>query len=243
MKINCTEGGKTRGSSGFTLIELLTVMAIIGILAGLVLAGMSIGTSKARISRAQAELASLDAAIAKFQLKKGYYPPDNSNTNNVLVTTNGVIPIYDYQNSLLYELTGCTTGTGGTSFTNIITGQPLDTASIQPLFNVGGFLNSSTDPTQLVNYYPGLKSTQYSTVPGTNAGNFIANFTVLGIAVPGPHMLSNVPNKPGAGIINPFHYNVSSPVHNPGKYDLWVDVIYSGHTNRISNWSNDPQPL
>jgi hypothetical protein len=44
-----------------------------------------------------------------------------------------------------------------------------------------------------------------------------------------------------AGIINPWHYNSSNPTNNPGSYDLWMDFISQGKTNRVSNWSKDPQ--
>jgi hypothetical protein len=35
----------------------------------------------------------------------------------------------------------------------------------------------------------------------------------------------------------------TNPTNNPGSFDLWIDVLYGGKTNRISNWSKDPQPL
>ena len=42
--------------------------------------------------------------------------------------------------------------------------------------------------------------------------------------------------------INPWHYNPINPTNNPDSYDLWIDVVWRGKTNRISNWSKDPQP-
>ena len=41
--------------------------------------------------------------------------------------------------------------------------------------------------------------------------------------------------------VNPWRYNSSNPTNNPGHFDLWVDIILSGKTNRISNWSAKPQ--
>lgn len=35
-----------------------------------------------------------------------------------------------------------------------------------------------------------------------------------------------------------WQYNSSNPTNNPGAYDLWVDLVISGKTNRISNWSH-----
>jgi hypothetical protein len=47
---------------------------------------------------------------------------------------------------------------------------------------------------------------------------------------------------PGAGFktVNPWRYNSSNPTNNPGSYDLWVDVIIDGKTNRFGNWSKEP---
>ena len=38
-------------------------------------------------------------------------------------------------------------------------------------------------------------------------------------------------------------YNSSHPTNNPASYDLWVDLVIGGKTNRISNWSKQPQIL
>jgi hypothetical protein len=40
--------------------------------------------------------------------------------------------------------------------------------------------------------------------------------------------------------INPWRYNSSNPTNSPGAYDLWVDVLIAGKTNRISNWRRQP---
>jgi hypothetical protein len=47
-----------------------------------------------------------------------------------------------------------------------------------------------------------------------------------------------------AGVVpNPWRYNSSNPTNNPGSYDLWVDVMIAGKTNRISNWRRQPLPV
>jgi prepilin-type N-terminal cleavage/methylation domain-containing protein len=33
-----------------------------------------------------------------------------------------------------------------------------------------------------------------------------------------------------------WSYNSRNPVHNPKTYDLWVDVVINGETNRVANW-------
>jgi hypothetical protein len=50
-------------------------------------------------------------------------------------------------------------------------------------------------------------------------------------------------NSPG---LNPWRY-VSPGVNNPNSYDLWIQLVISGQTNLICNWSdqiliNSPLP-
>lgn len=70
--------GKRTFRQGFTLVELLIVIAILGILVGL----LSWGVNAARISilkRAQtAEIASIASAVEAYRNKYGDYPPDGS---------------------------------------------------------------------------------------------------------------------------------------------------------------------
>ena len=45
---------------------------------------------------------------------------------------------------------------------------------------------------------------------------------------------------PMANPLNPWRYVSSNPTNNPGEFDLWVDIIVGGKTNRICNWSDKP---
>ena len=40
--------------------------------------------------------------------------------------------------------------------------------------------------------------------------------------------------------MNPWNYVLTNPTNNPGSFDLWMDVSWSGKTNRVCNWSRDP---
>ena len=55
-----------RNSTGFTLIEMLVVVAIIGILAGLLLPVLATQKTKAKVTQARTEMANLAAAINQY---------------------------------------------------------------------------------------------------------------------------------------------------------------------------------
>jgi prepilin-type N-terminal cleavage/methylation domain-containing protein len=214
--------------TGFTLIELLVVITIIALLAGLIVGGAAIANSKKAQSRVTTERDGLITAIERYKKAKGFYPPDN--TNDTVI------------NPLFYELTG-TVLNPNSKFQSPVTGEVLSAAQIGTLFNnsIGGFINSSADPSSPPqNFFGGgLRTSQYL-ITSTN-GN---NVTVLGVPVSGPISLDAAPGTTQPiGAINPWHYNYSHPTNNQGTYDLWMDVKYGGKTNRISNWSKDPQPL
>ena len=219
-----------RETAAFTLVELLVVIAIIGLLASLVISGAGIGMVKARISRVQTERDALITAIEQYKKEKGYYPPDN--TNNTAV------------NSLYYELTGAiatnnVNGSGSPGFVGVNL-EGLNTNQVFTLFNVGGIFNSSSDPGQPpVNFFKATgKSLRSGSFYITGTGG--PTFTLFGVPVPpGPPSGFTLA---GGQTITPWHYVVSNPTNNTSEFDLWMDVTWSGKTNRISNWNKDPQP-
>ena len=75
--------------SAFTLIELLVVIAIIAILSGLVLGTAGYIQRKGALSRAEAEVAALSAALESYKADNGDYPasatfPNTSTNTNSL---------------------------------------------------------------------------------------------------------------------------------------------------------------
>jgi type II secretory pathway pseudopilin PulG len=63
-------------TSAFTLIELLTVITIIIVLAGLLLATIGYVQKKGARSRAEAEIAAISAALESYKADNGIYPRD-----------------------------------------------------------------------------------------------------------------------------------------------------------------------
>ena len=63
-----------RGQSGFTLIELLIVIAILGILGGVVIFAVGGTTDSARKSACSIDRASIETALEAFKGDKGGYP-------------------------------------------------------------------------------------------------------------------------------------------------------------------------
>jgi hypothetical protein len=112
----------------------------------------------------------------------------------------------------------------------------MGTNAIQLTFGVGGFANSSQagggDEAQAATVFlRGLKQGQYAELSG--------GARILTCSIPWPDNLgSRVPNVPPEA--NPFRYFSSNPTNNPNSFDLSIDVVIAGKTNRISNWSRDP---
>jgi prepilin-type N-terminal cleavage/methylation domain-containing protein len=216
----------------FTLIEILVVISIIAILSALILATAGYAMSRARRSRVETELATLETAIQSYKAAKGFYPQDN--------------PVNYSMSPLYYELTGTIialdAGGAPSKYHSLSSGDTFSTQNVPSDFTsvygagpnaVTGFVNASPDPSQVQNFFG-------ATGKSARTGHILTNgvlATVFGVVVSGPVQLMTTNGIP----ISPWSYNSSNPTNNPGSYDLWMDVFYSGKTNRISNWSPNPQ--
>ena len=203
---------QSRLRRGFTLIELLVVIAIIGILTALLVNGLSRVTLKAVKSVAVAEQAEMVSAIQEYHDRLGFYPPDNPNDPAM--------------NPLWFELSG-TTNNGVIYVTLDASGQ-ISVTEINAKFNRQGFANSGTR----------AHSTDESPAPIS----FLSSLKARQVGVPDPtqpliKILSCSAGAPPGTNLNPWHYVSSNPTHNPGSYDLWVDLVVGGKTYQVNNWS------
>ncbi len=218
----------------FTLVEMLVVIAIIGILAGLIVSLSGIAAAKMRRAKAEAARGALVTAIQSYKNKKGFYPPDSP-----LADANTSPAGYGVTNQLFYELTGTqlTNSGGQNAYKSFVNRDQLTANQITAIFGVAGFINSSPDTNELQNFVGAVAKSGMTA--SFNSGG--ATFTIFGISMSGS--LSNQLTSADGKIINPWHYVSTNPTNNPDSYDLWMDVLYNGRTNRISNWSKDPQPI
>ena len=218
------------GQTAFTLIEMLVVITIIAILAAVIVPLAGNIAAGQKLKRVQGEMAELETAIKSYESARGHNPPDNPR--------DFAVP------PLFYELTGTVyseTGATPKIFRRIHGAEQITEASAKAAFGVAGFVNSSyvQNPqsqdqireSEVRDFLPDLKPAQYQQV--NYAGQDVV---VLGVPIDGPNDLSASDGRK----INPWHYNLSNPTNNPSSYDLWMDVIIRGKTNRVCNWSEAP---
>ena len=60
--------------SGFTLIEIMVVLAILGLLAGIVVPKVIQHLDQAKVDTAKIDMRALDGALKMFKLDNGHYP-------------------------------------------------------------------------------------------------------------------------------------------------------------------------
>jgi hypothetical protein len=171
-------------------------------------------------------------AIEAYKARTGHYPPDSSNGRYNSA----------YLNQLYYELLGTSyvANPDGTMTYAVLDGSVagLSSGTVSNAFGVSGFINSSPlgggeEIRPAVAFLRGLKQGQYA---DADVGG--AKVRILTCSVP----WSGSSPRPGLGdlTVNPFKYVSSNPPNNPSSFDLSVDVIIGGKTNRISNWSREP---
>lgn len=246
-----------RVGRAFTLIELLVVISIIAVLAGLVVGVAPVASKRMREARIKAELAALVAAIEAYKAKYGVYPPDNYDP--IRRVTNPTV------HSLYYELTGvlADNNPGNPRLLTADDNRAIDPDTFQTYFGREGVLNSAPripttagaaqhklDVEQKKNLIRReFKPAQHAEIFRSKSDNAYADLEVLavgfstdasgkrGSGFPWPPRIPQVqhpvPSNPG---LNPWRYVSTNPTNNPGRFDLWAEILEGDRTNVFGNW-------
>jgi prepilin-type N-terminal cleavage/methylation domain-containing protein len=220
-----------RALAAFTLIELLVVIAVMAILAALFLPAAGALKIRAARTKAKAEMNLVIIAIESYKDKYGHYPPDVPRTS----------PNWPRVNQLYFELVG--TKFLNNEYETLDGSTRIAAGAIPTTFGAGvsGFMNctrgaNADDAPPAKSFFTNLKPTHYGE---TTSGSGI-RLLACSVRWPENHAFQPVPNSDPPGL-NPWRYVSSNPTNNPGAFDLWVDILVGGKTNRISNWSSQPQ--
>jgi prepilin-type N-terminal cleavage/methylation domain-containing protein len=219
----------------FTLIELLVIIAIMGVLAALLFPVVGAVKKHQYLNHAQAEMAKLETAIDNYKTAYGFYPPGPANLP--AIGNPG-----SYINQLYYELSGTvqTTVDGQPGFQTLNGSAKITAANVTTAFGTGGFVNctkpGSEESAVARNFLPDLKPNQ------------LCNFTNVNTGINGVNLLVSSVGGPDANYqplslqdVNPWRYNSSNPVNNPGSYELWIQLVIGNQTNLICNWTKQVQ--
>ena len=206
----------------FTLLELLVTIAIIGVLASLLFAGLGPIKRKSILSRTQAELALVEAACDSYQAKLGFFPPDHPGQP-------AAAPLW-YELGGTYQLDAASYGTTpGESATNgVVTGAAYAiTADLATRYlGRSGFANCTprTHPDGPPQFLSASAPAATAWTEGTNA------VRLLTVTSPGP-VLTGL-----AEGVNPLYYVSTHPTNHPAGVDLWARVTIGKQTWLVSNW-------
>ena len=219
MKIE-NRKSKIENARAFTLIELLVVIAVIAVIAGFTIPVLN-GVKRTQFRRtASGELEQIAAALDNYKAKYGFYPPGNAGTAIKSALTN----------QLYYELSGTTKA--GANYVTLDGGSSISTANVASRFGVGGLVNctkgAGEDAVLAKNFLPSLK-------PNRSGAAGVIKLLITSVRGPDAGYM-----PVGVADVNPFRYQYPG-TNNPNSYDLWLQLVISGKTNLICNWSRQVQ--
>ncbi len=224
----------------FTLIELLVVLAIIGLLAAMLFSVLATAKKSQALNVAQAELRQIQSAIESYKARRGHYPPDN--------------PDNPALNQLYFELKGTTLNSSPAppTFVTLDGSGRIAVSDVGIVFGprVNGFMNfprsggaGNDDAMVPMSFLTELRPNQIGrlVIGAGSPANMLLVCSVRGSDDPAAQVIpiAGNPHATETGL-NPWCYVSSRPTHNPGAYDLWVNVPIGGKILRVNNWSRQP---
>jgi hypothetical protein len=162
----------------------------------------------------------LVSAIQNYKGSLGYYPPDH-------VISQAPLTVDPVTNQLLYELMGTVYDPTNGSFSP---GEfpPINTRLAKRFFNVDGFKNSADRPESVRRF---LNITNAGTIVGINERP-----DDVGLLGYWPNWDGIDPDLYRFISLASWRYNSSSPKHNPGAFDLWIEIKTPRTNIMVGNW-------
>jgi len=161
----------------------------------------------------------LVAAISAYKQNFGYYPPDHLLSENPPV----VEPV---TNQLYYELVGTVYDPVSRMFTPLQSSTHLSATLIHQFFNIEGFRNSAQS---------NVLVKQFLTTPEPMIEAH-EKPQMIGLLCFAPNWIDVNWDAIVEMRIGTWCYNSSKPQHNPGGFDLWMEVQAPGTNLVIGNW-------
>ena len=88
---------RLRQQDGFTLIEIMVVVVIIAILAALIVPNVVGRAEQARLTKASADIRTLESALAMYRLDNGHYPSTDQGLQALVKKPAGDPPANDWR--------------------------------------------------------------------------------------------------------------------------------------------------
>jgi len=178
---------------------------------------------RAAIPRVYAEIygqrQSITRAIESYKQTLNFYPPDHVLQQKPLV-------VDAFTNTLLYELVGSLHDSTN-HFFEPAGFAPISAQTVRKYFHTDHFANTVEQRGEIRHFL--------------DASNIIATMAVnqkpdVALLAYFPSWEGIEPELLGEIELGSWHYNQSAPIHNPGSYDLWIE-IHTPLTNIvIGNW-------
>lgn len=171
------------GAAGFTLIEILIVIIVLGILAAIVVLGLSGATNQAAVTACNADAKSVATAVSTYEVSNnGNIPP---NIAALLASSSGGPFLKDAPADVDYLVTLDASGNVAVALVNgVVTSGtvPLTPSQIETLsFQVGGYPTAATGDT-------------FTTLPNSPGFTWITGATGTGASIGTSSELYDGPN-------------------------------------------------